>query len=65
MTTKCEYCGHENLEVNLEYSFKLVDNEAENFEIGTINAVCMNCSKEQYLKKDELPEDVRFSLIQR
>lgn len=64
MVIQCEYCGHENLDVILEYSFDIVEDEAEHFEIGTINAVCMNCNKEQYLKEDELPKEVRSNLIQ-
>lgn len=62
MTVNCEYCGHENLEVLLEYSFDLIDEEATHFEIGTVNAVCKQCNREQYLTPNELPREVRSRL---
>lgn len=62
MTVNCEYCGHENLDVMLEYAFDIIDGEATHFEIGTVNAVCMECNKEQYITVDKLPKEIQSSL---
>lgn len=61
--TDCQYCESDELEVILEYGFNVLGEKVESKEIGTINAVCVECSREQYLTREDLPYEIVRSLI--
>lgn len=60
---QCQYCESDKLEVILEYGFNIVGEEVEKKEIGTVNAVCVECSSEQYLTREDLPDKIVRSLL--
>lgn len=60
---KCDFCGHDELDINLEYVFNVDGDTVVNPEIGTITGACKECNKETYVKQNELPDEMRSRLL--
>lgn len=63
MSPSCNFCDSTNLDVTIEYGVKISDDDVEERELGTVNAVCMECNREQYLTKGDLPRDLVAPLL--
>lgn len=62
MAIRCKYCNFDKLSLDIEYIITVENDTCTDSEIGTINAVCQNCTKEQYFAPEDLPESVCSSL---
>jgi 5-methylcytosine-specific restriction endonuclease McrA len=63
MSKSCKFCDSTDLDVIIEYAVKISDGDVEERELGTVNAVCMECNREQYLAEEDLPRDLVASLL--